>query len=157
MNLACGHSTIHGFEYPDFQKDLDRYINLSNWVMGLLPSYENLHVFIEGYSYGSTSARLFQIAENACCLKLQFHSKNIPFDIIAPTAIKKFATGKGNAKKEQMYEAFQNSTGLDLKQLFETNAEKIGSPIGDLADAYWIAKFGLNHLQGSCAQSLDPA
>ena len=152
LNLACGHSIVTGFEYPLYRNDLERYINLSNWVMSLIPDTSNVHVIIEGYSYGSTSARLFQIAENAGCLKLQFHNKNIPFTVVPPTTIKKLATGKGNSKKEPVYEAFVEKTGIDLKSLFETKAATISSPISDLSDSYWMAQWGLIHLQESCVQ-----
>ena len=50
------------------------------------------------------------------------------------------ATGKGNADKDMMYEAFVKETNIDLKQIFDT--EKVGNPISDIADSYFIQKVG---------------
>ena len=57
-------------------------------------------------------------------------------EIIAPTSAKKFATGSGRAKKEEMIESLPESVhsyfiGLGVKKT---------TGLGDLADAFWIAK-----------------
>ena len=52
----------------------------------------------------------------------------------------KSATGKGNADKDMMYNAFVKETNIDLKSIFET--EKVGNPISDIADSYFIQKVG---------------
>lgn len=57
-------------------------------------------------------------------------------EIIAPTSAKKFATGSGRAKKEDMIESLpepilEHFTGLGLKK---------STGLADMADAYWIAK-----------------
>ena len=54
--------------------------------------------------------------------------------------VKKGATGKGNADKDKMYEAFVNETKIDLKKIFDT--EKVGNPISDIVDSYYIMKVG---------------
>ena len=61
-----------------------------------------------------------------------------------PTVIKKFATGKGNANKEQMYEAFVDEllTPTDLKERLTPKAKKVINPISDIVDSYFIAKCG---------------
>src|SRR5438105_837781 len=56
------------------------------------------------------------------------------------TDTKKFATGKGNAKKEQMYEAITQDQGLDLSKLMGQEG-KLASPVTDVIDAYYIAKY----------------
>ena len=43
---------------------------------------------------------LFQIcAENCGILKYKLQERNIPYDVIVPSVVKKGATGKGNADK----------------------------------------------------------
>ena len=54
--------------------------------------------------------------------------------------VTKGATGKGNADKDKMYEAFLKETKIDLKKLFDT--EKVGNPISDIVDSYFIQKVG---------------
>ena len=60
-------------------------------------------------------------------------------------AIKKFATGKGNANKELMYDAFVDEllTPKDLKEQLTPRAKKVISPINDIVDSYFIAKAGV--------------
>lgn len=57
--------------------------------------------------------------------------------IVPPKTVKKFATGKGNATKEQMYEALPK----DVKDLFEEKGYKKTTGRSDLTDAYWIARY----------------
>lgn len=62
--------------------------------------------------------------------------KKQPVKIIAPLTVKKFATGSGRAKKNEMIEslpkyALNNFTKLGVKKT---------TGLADLADAYWIAK-----------------
>ena len=85
------------------------------------------------------------IAENTGLLKHKMWKNKIPFKSFPPTVIKKFATGKGNANKEVMYEAFVDEllTPTDLKERLTPKATKVRNPISDLVDAYFIAKCGV--------------
>ena len=54
---------------------------------------------------------------------------------------------KGNADKDMMYEAFLKETKIDLKKIFDT--DKVGNPISDIVDSYYIAKVGYkNSIKG---------
>ena len=100
-------------------------------------------VFIEGYAYGMTSNRA-PIYENTAILKHRLWKNKLPFTMYPPTVIKKFATGKGNANKEQMYEAFVDEllTPTDLKERLTPKAKKVINPISDIVDSYFITKCG---------------
>jgi hypothetical protein len=65
--------------------------------------------------------------------------------LVAPTHIKKFATGKGNAKKEMMYESFLTETQRNLQLELEIKSEKIGNPVSDIVDSYYICKYLLDN------------
>ena len=54
---------------------------------------------------------------------------------------KKIATGKGNADKTKMYEAFLKETKVPLKDIISPNKKEIGNPVSDLVDAFYICKF----------------
>lgn len=56
--------------------------------------------------------------------------------IIPPNTVKKMATGKGNAKKEPMYDALPQEV---KDRLTEMNLRKTTGRY-DLTDAYWIAR-----------------
>ena len=97
---------------------------------------------LEDYSFGS-KGRVFHIAENTGLLKHKLFKAGIPFIVVAPTTVKKFATGKGNANKEKMYECFTEQTGVDLRKQLDTTVEH---PISDIIDAFYIAKYGYTEL-----------
>jgi Holliday junction resolvasome RuvABC endonuclease subunit len=146
---------ITGFPYPDsYTTDEQRYDILSNWTMTILNQYDITHVYIEGYAYNATG-QVFNIAENTGVLKHKLHKAGIPFTVIAPTVVKKLATGKGNANKELIYESFLNETSCDIKDTLSPKQKKVGNPTSDLVDAFYICKFG--YLQGPSAEvPVDP-
>ena len=49
-----------------------------------------------------------------------------------------------------MYNAFVKETNIDLKKIFDT--EKVGNPISDIADSYFIQKVGYEN----SIKSVDP-
>ena len=99
-------------------------------------------MYIEDYSFGSTG-RVFHIAENCGLLKYKLWEIGLRFTTIAPSAIKKFATGKGNADKQKMYDAFVAETGQNLIQ-FYSKSGTLTSPVTDIVDSYYIAKYGMS-------------
>ena len=119
---------------------LQRFKNISDFVIDILFQTYNPKIFIEGYSFGSKGQGLFQIAENCGILKYRLQEQNLPYETVVPSVVKKGATGKGNADKDKMYEAFVKETKIDLKKLFDT--DKVGNPISDIADSYFIQKVG---------------
>ena len=44
-----------------------------------------------------------------------------------------------------MYRAFVKETKIDLKKIFDT--EKVGNPISDIADSYFIQKVGYENIE----------
>ena len=66
---------------------------------------------MEGYSFGSTG-RVFNIAENTGILKYNLWAALIHFDVLAPTTVKKFATGSGSASKVDMFNQFVEENGI---------------------------------------------
>ena len=95
-------------------------------------------VLVEGYSYNSTN-QAFRIGEATGILKLQLHRYGYEVEVVPPTVVKKFATGKGNADKGAMYEAYREYTGLDLNKELGLVAGK--SPCSDIVDSYYIASY----------------
>ena len=96
-------------------------------------------VVMEHYSYASTG-RAFQKGENGGVLKNRFYTSGVTVEKVAPTSVKKFATGKGNADKQMMQDAFIEATGIDIK-LVLGQTETQWNPSSDIIDAYWIAKY----------------
>ena len=106
---------------------------------------QGCEVFIEGYAFATSGkSHVRSVAENTGLLKHKMYKANQSFTSIPPTVIKKYATGKGNANKEVMYEAFSAEllTPTDLQERLRPNSKKLSNPVTDLVDAYFIAKWG---------------
>ena len=127
---------IGHLQVKEYSCSEERFDNISNWALSLLEPTDIIN--IEGYSFGSTGL-IFNIAENAGILKHKLWKAGIKYHITPPSAVKKFATTKGNANKELMCSAFVSHTGLDIFEVF--NTKKPVSPINDICDAYWMCKF----------------
>ena len=137
---------IIGEEHLEYNTPIERFSNISNWAINKFNILgHNLKVFIEGYSYGSKGQALFQIAENCGILKYKLQERNIPYHTVVPSVVKKGATGKGNADKDMMYEAFvKELPEYNLKKILDT--EKTGNPLSDIVDSYFIKKVGYENL-----------
>jgi crossover junction endodeoxyribonuclease RuvC len=133
---------IFGFEHQEYNTPIHRFSQISDWAFDTIK--ETIHtsqkVFIEGYSFGSKGQAVFQIAENCGILKYRLQEMNIDYDTVVPSVVKKGATGKGNADKDLMYESFSKETNTDLKKMFDV--QKIGNPVSDIVDSFYIAKVG---------------
>ena len=133
---------IFGFEHQEYNTPIHRFSQISDWAFDTIK--ETIHtpqkVFIEGYSFGSKGQAVFQIAENCGILKYRLQQMGIDYETIVPSVVKKGATGKGNADKDMMYESFSKETNTDLKKMFDV--QKIGNPVSDIVDSFYIAKVG---------------
>ena len=134
------------YEYKIHYKDnLERFTKLADmtveWILEqptaiLMRNYDGL----EGYAFGA-KGQVFNIGENTGILKFKLQKVASSVSVFAPSQIKKFATGKGNANKLLMYEAFTEETGDDLAQLFGLDPYNGESPLSDIIDSYYIAKY----------------
>jgi len=61
-------------------------------------------VVIEGYSYASAN-QAHQVGELGGCVRFLLHRLGVPWVDVAPSTLKKFATGRGNAGKDEMIAA----------------------------------------------------
>jgi Holliday junction resolvasome RuvABC endonuclease subunit len=131
---------IFGYEHKEWIDPIQRFKYISDFALDIIEPLLEPQVYIEGYSFGSKGRGVFQIAENCGILKYRLQEKNIPYDTVVPSVVKKGATGKGNADKDKMYEAFIDETKIDLKKIFDT--EKVNNPVSDIVDSYYIKKVG---------------
>ena len=115
-------------------------INVCKCVKDIINKYVdyngilNLYICKEGISYGSTikTKSIFDLAGLNYLLRNSFINSNICnyFVIAAPSEIKKFATGKGNANKEMMINMF-SCIFPDLQL----------PKVDDICDAYFMANY----------------
>ena len=136
-------NNILGTEHIEYKNPIERFANLSTWALTIINKLTDPQIFIEGYSYGSKGQAVFQIAENGGILK--YRLKQYDYKILVPSVIKKFATGKGNADKQKMYEQFITDTNTNLMKAFDIPT--LNNPITDIIDAYYIAKAGYENIK----------
>ena len=132
---------IIGYEHKEWTDPIERFKYISDFALDIISPLISPQIFIEGYSFGSKGQGLFQIAENCGLLKYKLHmSPSILYDTIVPSVVKKYASGKGNADKQLMYDSFKKDTGVDLMKMFDMG--KLNNPVTDIIDSYYIAKVG---------------
>lgn len=128
---------IHGRLFDDYEEECERYDTISDWVMSLIIGCEQ--IALEDYAF-SAQGRVIHIAENTGILRYKCYQNSIPIEVVSPSHVKKIATGKGNADKLQMYQAFFKETNIPLKDIISPNKKDIGNPVSDIIDSYYICK-----------------
>ena len=139
---------IFGYEHKEYDTPIGRFSNISMWALDIIHKHkkDTAQVFVEGYSFGSKGQAVFQIAENCGILKYRLQmSPSILYDTIVPSVVKKYASGKGNADKQLMYDSFKEHTKKDLLKMFDMG--KLNNPVTDIIDSYYIAKVGYENIK----------
>jgi Holliday junction resolvasome RuvABC endonuclease subunit len=144
-------NNIYGDLHKPWNCPEERYDNIASWVIECLSKYDTSfgldaiqHITIEDYAMGA-KGRVFHIGENAGAMKMRLYKNNLPYTTISPSEVKKFASGKGNANKDKMYEAFLNEYKYyQLKDIL--GQDTLDSPVTDIVDAYYICKAGIERL-----------
>lgn len=114
---------------------LKRYEGLVSQVVDVVMATKALsgdvpcRIFIEGYSFGSKFARE-TLGEFGGLLRFYLLDHDPELVEVPPTTLKKFATGKGNAKKEQVMQSVLKNWGYE-------------SASNDDADAYALCRLGM--------------
>ena len=129
---------ISGSRFNDWNCEYQRYKSIADWAMDRLEGCT--HIALEGYSFGS-KGKVFHIAENTGVLKYKIHMTGVPVEVVPPTTVKKFATGKGNADKTAMHKSFNTDTGVDLKEEITPDKKGVDNPVSDIVDSYYICKY----------------
>lgn len=131
-----------GKAHPDYHSQEDRFDRISEWAVRICDIVPDI-IIIEDYAMGA-KGKVFHIAENCGLMKHKLWKRRIQFKVIAPTALKKFATGKGNADKCMMHDSFRQATGIDLRKMMDQESKDCGSPVSDIVDSYYLAAFARN-------------
>ena len=126
-----------GSLHVDFLTQEERFDSIASWAISHIPA--NASVYIEGYAFAAKGV-VFNIAENTGVLKHKLYNRNkTSINVVAPSTVKKYATGKGNADKMLMYHTFVDETQFDISSTIHCNEGE--SPMSDIVDSYYIAKY----------------
>lgn len=147
-------------EYRKIIRYIGRAKNLKQIILGKLEELgytgeEMLHFGFEGFSYGSNTNNIIDIAIATGFLKAELIGEfgaNMTLNVMAPGTIKKYA-GSGRYNKKEMYEVFVENRHGDVKlassgfwSLSQSlrGLKKLPKPTDDLIDAYFV----VNALKG---------
>lgn len=109
-----------------------RLIDIKDQIEREMLEYEPNLVVLEGYAM-LANGRITALAELGGVVKASLYVRKQPFIVVPPARVKKFATGKGNANKDEVRLWVYKRWGVELK----TNDE---------IDAYVLAQIGLSYL-----------
>ena len=95
------HVEDHGeIEYKG-QKGMQRVQSIGQRMAKFLDVWEPQVVVMEGYGYANMHS-LVTLVEIGTMIRLCIVERRIPLCVVAPNTLKKWVTGKGNAKKDVM-------------------------------------------------------
>lgn len=134
-NGIC-YPTGHTMRWGSKDSGTERLSDLRAYFTLLVNNEKPDLVVIEDYSYGSAN-KAHQLGEWGGVLRLLLHDLDIPVAFVAPTALKSWATGKGNAKKEMVVseithragKCFGNSDEADAWALWAMALQAYGHPV----------------------------
>lgn len=118
-------SKLKGVERLD-----DLAIQLRNY---LLSAPNDVVLIIEGYSFGSRASQAHAIGEIGGVMRLEAFRAGIAYVEVPPTCRAKFATGRGNASKNEVISAISARTGITWS----------GKGADDEADAWILEEMAL--------------
>lgn len=106
-----------------------RLVGLRDAIM--LVAHDADVVVLEGYAFGR-GFQAHHMGELGGVVRVALHEARVPFALIPPAVLKRFATGKGNATKDQVLAAAIRRFGFEGD---DNNA----------ADAWLLRAMGLDH------------
>lgn len=131
---------IHAERYTT-DKKLDVYIRanmVAEHVLKLVTQFNCSIVGIEGLAFGMRGSATRDLAGLQFAIIIELSVKNnYKVDIIPPLTVKKFATGNGRAKKDDLLQV----TPDPIVDMFKDDLNvKKTTGLMDMVDAYWIGK-----------------
>lgn len=98
---------------PGKLRDEPRLAYIRDAVLDLLRGRVAPLAVIEGLSFGSHTPSALERAGLHYIVRVALRERGIPFVVVAPTSLKKFATGAGNANKDAMIAAAIRRFGFE--------------------------------------------
>jgi Holliday junction resolvasome RuvABC endonuclease subunit len=130
---------IFGTRFSDYHCESQRYSTIADWATEHCMGASC--IALEGYAYNAKGSSAFQLAENMGIFKYKLFELSLPLDVVAPTEVKKFATGKGNSDKPAMHVEFMKATKINLKNKITPDKSGVTNPVSDIVDAYFICRW----------------
>ena len=116
-----------------------------NRIVGLVKASDPKLVLIENYAFGKAN-KAHQLGELGGVVRLALHQSGVWWTEVAPKAIKKLATGSGNAKKEAVLAEAVRRLAYQGSSFDESDARWLLEAARIHYDVPGAAKLPQNHL-----------
>lgn len=93
-------------------KGAERLSRISNEIIEIIINNPIDVVVIEGYSFASRNSQAHSIGELGGAVRMKIWERGVPYVDIPPTCRAKFATGRGNASKNEVVSSISARTGI---------------------------------------------
>lgn len=138
--VVVHHETINT---SDVDGDIfDRALKIVDGIDKVIDQFNPVRIGLEGLAFSKfgNATRDLACLQGAIVTHLRYRKPvhSAEMQIVSPNLLKKFATGKGSADKNAMYEALPQV----IKDVFVSYKKTKGR--SDVVDAYWIANFTLS-------------
>lgn len=130
INASTGehHTSLGKFDAAKYGNGAHRLVIIQDWLRSELSGWDIDHLCMEGYANGAKFGR--EVAgELGAAVKLALwgHPQEVTPTIVPPTSVKKFATGSGAAKKNEILLGVYKRWDVEFKD-------------DNLADSFVLAK-----------------
>lgn len=132
--------------YPQFRGHIKRSKHIFNELLKVAQDNGVTHIIFESPALGAKGNAVMSMPLLLGLLLGSFNQRAYSTEILEPKALKKYATGKGNADKQAVYDAIAADNPDFFAQL-KTITKAAGKY--DIADAYWLAKLYKEKLDAS--------
>lgn len=104
------------------KRGIERLQYIYEEISDLIKCYSNCIIAIEGYAFSPNQGRSFSLGELGGIIKLLLYQNKIKYYVVAPTTLKKFATGSGRAQKSDIAKEVYKRWGAEFKTEHEVDA-----------------------------------
>lgn len=117
-----------------------RALNISLALSKVVTEYNVTNFHIEGLAFAMRGDATRDLAGLLFTIMavLNLNHTDLVKQMVPPTSLKKFATGSGKADKKEMISALPE----DVRLSFTDKGFKKTTGLTDLADAYWLSRYG---------------
>ena len=100
----------------DLKDHMTKILRIKRLIFKNIKEFNIRKVFIEGQSYGSRGRATLSIAQLHGVIMYCLLKKSIKYELIPPTKVKKYISGKGNCKKSLILKSLYKYYGFDIDQ-----------------------------------------
>ena len=145
LSLTSTGVCVNGepFSIRSKKRGVDRLIEIRDLITESVKKNNVSYVALEGYSYASRFSQAHSIGELGGVGKVSLAEAGVEIAIIPPTNRAKFATGRGNASKDEVVMAVLNMTTIPQQP-----------GLDDLCDA-WVLEKMLQYALGDRTMDLS--